>query len=153
MTTGYVPGGFDLFHIGHLNILRAAGSLCDRLVVGVATDESLFAMKGRTPVIPFAERLDIVASLRIVDEAVPDHSQDKRVAYRNHPFDVLFKGSDWQGTVKGVLLEQEMAEVGARVEYFPYTDHTSSSILRAFMFTALGEGEPSTDGSAAAVTR
>ncbi len=139
MTTGYVPGGFDLFHIGHLNILRAARERCTRLIVGVATDESLIAMKGRAPVIPFAERLDIVGSLSIVDEAVADHAQDKRVAWRQHPFDVLFKGSDWQGTVKGDLLELEMAEVGARVEYFPYTERTSSTMLREFMRSALGE--------------
>lgn len=137
MTVGYVPGGFDLFHIGHLNILRAARSRCDRLVVGVATDDSLVAMKGRAPVVPFEERREIVASLSIVDEAVADHAQDKRVAYRSHPFDVLFKGSDWQGTVKGILLEQEMAEIGARVEYFPYTAHTSSTRLRAFLDAAL----------------
>jgi len=139
MTTGYVPGGFDLFHIGHLNILTAARERCDRLIVGVATDESLMAMKGREPVIPFEERIEIVRSLKIVDEAVPDHSQDKRVAYRLNPFDVLFKGSDWQGTVKGVLLEQEMAEVGAKVVYFPYTEWTSSTRLRAYLDAALGE--------------
>jgi glycerol-3-phosphate cytidylyltransferase len=137
MTTGYVPGGFDLFHIGHLNILRAARERCTRLIVGVATDESLIAMKGRAPVIPFAERLDIVGSLSIVDEAVADHAQDKRVAWRQHPFDVLFKGSDWQGTVKGDLLELEMAEVGARVEYFPYTERTSSTMLRSFIAASL----------------
>lgn len=139
MNRGYVPGGFDLFHIGHLNILRAARARCDHLIVGVATDEALIAMKGRPPVIPLAERLDIVSSLRIVDEAVPDYAQDKRVAYRSHPFDVLFKGSDWEGTVKGVLLEQEMAEVGARVVYFPYTERTSSTILREFMSSTIGE--------------
>lgn len=138
MIRGYVPGGFDLFHIGHLNILRAARERCDHLIVGVATDEALIAMKGRPPVIPFAERLEIVASLRIVDEAVADHAQDKRLAHRNHPFDVLFKGSDWQNTVKGVLLEQEMAEVGAEVVYFPYTERTSSTMLREFMSTAIG---------------
>jgi len=138
MIRGYVPGGFDIFHIGHLNILRAARARCDYLIVGVATDEALIAMKGRAPVIPFAERLEIVASLRIVDEAVPDHAQDKRVAYRSHPFDVLFKGSDWQNTVKGVLLEQEMAEVGAEVVYFPYTERTSSSMLREFMSATIG---------------
>jgi glycerol-3-phosphate cytidylyltransferase len=138
-TTGYVPGGFDLFHIGHLNILRAAAERCDRLIVGVATDESLVAMKGRPPVVPFAERLDIVSSLRIVDLAVADHAQDKRVAYRDHPFDILFKGDDWKGTVKGSLLEMEMGEVGARVVYFPYTERTSSSMLREFLRVTLGE--------------
>lgn len=138
MIRGYVPGGFDLFHIGHLNILRAARERCDHLIVGVATDEALIAMKGRPPVIPFAERLEIVSSLRIVDEAVADQAQDKRVAYRSHPFDVLFKGSDWQDTVKGVLLEQEMAEVGAEVVYFPYTARTSSTMLRDFMSSTIG---------------
>lgn len=139
MTIGYVPGGFDLFHIGHLNILRAARARCSHLIVGVATDESLIAMKNRAPVIPFAERLEIVASLKIVDEAVADHAQDKRVAWRQNRFDVLFKGNDWQGTVKGALLEYEMAEVGARVEYFPYTENTSSTMLRSFMAAALTE--------------
>lgn len=137
MIRGYVPGGFDLLHIGHLNVLRAARERCDYLIVGVATDESLIAMKGRPPVIPFEERIDLVANLRIVDEAVPDHAQDKRVAYRQQPFDVLFKGSDWQGTVKGVLLEQEMAEVGVEIVYFPYTERTSSTMLREFMSSAI----------------
>ncbi|MFV0426056.1 MAG: adenylyltransferase/cytidyltransferase family protein [Beutenbergiaceae bacterium] len=140
MIIGYVPGGFDLFHVGHLNILRAARERCDRLIVGVATDESLMEMKGRGPAIPFAERLAIVGSLRIVDQAVADFSQDKRLAWRAHTFDVLFKGSDWKGTVKGVLLEQEMAEVGARVEYFPYTERTSSTQLRAYLSAALENG-------------
>lgn len=79
-TTGYVPGGFDMFHIGHLNILRAARQRCDRLIVGVATDESLSMMKNREPVIPHAERMEIVSHLRFVDEVVPDTTQDK-----NHP--------------------------------------------------------------------
>lgn len=130
---GYVPGGFDLFHIGHLNILRAARERCDFLIAGVATDESLAAMKGRLPVIPFDERRQIVQALTLVDLAVPDHDQDKRVAWRQNRFDVLFKGDDWKGTVKGVLLEQEMAEVGASVEYFPYTERTSSTMLRQFI--------------------
>jgi len=130
---GYVPGGFDLFHIGHLNILRAARARCDFLIAGVATDVSLMGMKGRQPVIPFEERLQIVAGLRLVDRAVADQAQDKRQAWRRHRFDVLFKGDDWRGTVKGLLLEQEMAEVGARVVYFPYTARTSSSTLGEFL--------------------
>lgn len=129
--TGYVPGGFDMLHIGHLNILKESARRCDRLVVGVATDESLISMKGRPPVVPFSERLEIVQSLEMVDLAVADHSQDKRLAWRESPFDVLFKGSDWQGTPKGHRLESEMAEVGARVVYLPYTLSTSSTMLRA----------------------
>ena len=133
---GYVPGGFDLFHIGHLNILRAARARCDFLIAGVATDQSLIAMKNHPPVIPFEERLQIVSSVSLVDRAVADHSQDKRLAWHKHRFDVLFKGDDWRGTVKGLLLEQEMSEVGARVEYFPYTARTSSTSLRAFIHAA-----------------
>lgn len=132
-TVGYVPGGFDLFHIGHLNILRAARERCDILVVGVATDESLIRMKGRPPVIPHPERMDLVASMRIVDEVVPDVSQDKRLAWRTRRFDILFKGDDWKGTPKGQRLEAELAELGARIVYLPYTPSTSSSMLRGFL--------------------
>lgn len=130
---GYVPGGFDLFHIGHLNIIRAAAQRCDYLVAGVATDESLLAMKNRPPVIPFAERLAIVSAIEGVDRAIADHSIDKRLAHQEVAFDVLFKGDDWQGTAKGRALEEQLAQVGARVEYFPYTGWTSSTQLRAFI--------------------
>ena len=122
-----------MLHVGHLNILRAARERCDRLIVGVATDEALIAMKGRPPVIPHQERMEIVASLRFVDEVVADFSQDKRVAWQSHPFDVLFKGDDWLDTPKGERLEAEMAEVGARVIYMPYTPSTSSTMLRQFI--------------------
>lgn len=134
---GYVPGGFDMFHIGHLNILRAARARCDRLVVGVATDESLVAMKGRPPVVPHVERMEILSSLRFVDAVVPDLAADKRVAWRANRFDVLFKGTDWLGTPKGERLEAELKEVGAEVVYLPYTPSTSSTMLRAFLTSAL----------------
>jgi glycerol-3-phosphate cytidylyltransferase len=134
---GYVPGGFDMLHIGHLNVLRAARERCDRLVVGVAVDESLLAMKGRPPVIPHHERMELVASLRFVDDVVSDFSQDKRVAWNAHPFDLLFKGDDWQGTAKGEQLEAEMAQVGARVVYLPYTASTSSTMLRQFLVSGV----------------
>lgn len=134
---GYVPGGFDMFHVGHLNILQASRKLCDRLIVGVATDEALAEMKGRRPVVPHRERMAIVASVGIVDDVVTDVSRDKRIAWQHHPFDVLFKGDDWQGTPKGERLEQQMAEVGARVVYLPYTPSTSSTMLRQFLSSAL----------------
>lgn len=137
LVVGYVPGGFDMLHIGHLNILRAAARRCDRLVVGVATDESLLRMKGRLPVVPFEERLELVRALRCVDDAVADLSKDKRVAWRRHPFDVLFKGDDWQSTPKGARLEAEMREVGARLVYLPYTPSTSSTMLRGYLTSAL----------------
>ncbi|MPV36575.1 adenylyltransferase/cytidyltransferase family protein [Georgenia subflava] len=134
---GYVPGGFDMFHIGHLNILRAARSRCDRLVVGVATDEALVAMKGAAPVVPHDERMEILSSLRFVDAVVPDVDVDKRIAWRANRFDILFKGTDWLGTPKGERLESQMREVGARVVYLPYTPSTSSTMLRAFLTDAI----------------
>lgn len=122
-----------MFHQGHLNILRAARERCDRLVVGVTSDEALIRMKGRAPVIPLKERCDLVSSLRFVDAVVVDLDQDKRLAWRLQPFDVLFKGDDWKDTPKGAKLEAEMAEVGARVVYLPYTPSTSSTKLRRFI--------------------
>lgn len=134
---GYVPGGFDMLHIGHLNILRAARERCDRLVVGVVTDEALLEMKGRPPVVPHQERMELVAHLRFVDDVVTDYSADKRVAWRAHPFDVLFKGDDWLGTPKGIRLEADMRQMGARVIYLPYTPSTSSTMLRQFLTSGI----------------
>jgi glycerol-3-phosphate cytidylyltransferase len=133
MTIGYVPGGFDMFHVGHLNILKTARTRCDTLIVGVASDESLYSMKGRYPVVPQLERMAIVSALACVDRVVLDLSIDKRLAWAENSFDLLFKGDDWRGTTKGAVLEQDMAEVGVRVEYFPYTAHTSSTMLRRFI--------------------
>lgn len=127
---GYVPGGWDMFHIGHLNILKQARPHCDVLVVGVVTDEVLEAMKGRPPVVPLAERMAIVESLSLVDQVVVDTSADKVRVWHRVGFDVLFKGDDWKGTAKGERLEAELATVGASVHYFPYTETTSSTKLR-----------------------
>lgn len=130
---GYVPGAWDLFHIGHLNILLRARRLCDRLIVGVVTDEELTRVKGAPPIVPLAERVDVVGSFDLVDEVVVDRATDKRQVWREVGFDVLFKGDDWRGTPKGRRLECQMAEVGVRVCYFPYTAHTSSTKLRAMI--------------------
>lgn len=131
---GYVPGVWDLFHVGHLNILRRARAGCGRLVVGAVTDEVVAATKGRAPVVPLAERMEIVAGLAIVDEVVADDcTADKLPMWERLRFDVLFKGDDWRDTPKGAVLEASMAGVGARVEYFPYTPGTSSTLLRAML--------------------
>ena len=127
---GYAPGAYDLFHIGHLNILTRAADQCDTLIAGVVTDDVVMRAKGKAPVIPLAERLAIVRSVRYVDEAVPDPYVDKFQMWPTLKYDVLFKGDDWRGTEKGEALEARLAEVGARVVYFPYTLHTSSTLLR-----------------------
>lgn len=127
---GYVPGAFDMFHIGHLNILKRSRERCTTLIAGVVTDEACIDMKGYRPIVPFDERLEVVSALRLVDLAVADHAADKRQVWSSHNFDVLFKGSDWVDTEKGRRLETNMAEVGVRVEYLPYTAHTSSTMLR-----------------------
>ena len=130
---GYASGVFDMFHVGHLNILRNASQRCRTLVVGVGSDEYVEELKGRPPVIPLAERLEIISALSIVDEVIVDHSEDKTVAFQDRPFDVIFKGDDWKGTAKGARLQEQMESVGVDVVYFPYTLHTSSTILRAHL--------------------
>ena len=142
MITGYVPGGFDMLHVGHLNILTEAAKRCDHLIAGVATDESLERMKGRGPIVPLTERMSMVAALRMVDSVVPDYDQDKCLAWKRSPFDVLFKGTDWKDTDKGRRLEAEMAEVGASVVYLPYTPTTSSTMLRRTLVQEVASRSP-----------
>ena len=127
---GYASGVFDMFHVGHLNILQRARDHCDWLVVGVATDEYVEGLKGVRPVIPLDERVAIVSALAIVDEVILDSSENKSLAWSRRKFDVVFKGDDWRGAAKGVRLEAEMRELGVEVVYFPYTTHTSSAMLR-----------------------
>jgi len=127
---GYVPGAWDLFHIGHLNLLRRARESCDHLVAGVAVDEAIRAVKGRDPLVPFEERLEIVREIAYVDRAVPDLGPDKAIMWQQLHFDVLFKGDDWKGTAQGDRLEATLAAIGVQVVYFPYTRHICSTRLR-----------------------
>lgn len=127
---GYVPGVFDMFHVGHLNILRHAREHCDHLIAGVVSDENAFRVKGKMPVIPLVERLDVVGHCRLVDEVVAEDQPSKMDMWRRLNFDVIFKGDDWRGTPKGDELESMFREVGVEVVYFPYTVHTSSTLLR-----------------------
>ena len=127
---GYAPGAYDLFHIGHLNLLRRAKEQCDYLIAGVASDEMLIKHKGVTPVIPLAERLEIVSNVRFVDAAHAALTNDKVEIWKDLRFNVLFKGNDWQGTEKGDKLERDFGALGVDVVYFPYTLSTSSSALR-----------------------
>lgn len=130
---GYVPGAWDMFHIGHLNILLRAREQCDRLIVGVVTDDALYAAKGKYPIVPLDERMEVVAHFDMVDDVVVDYSSDKLDVWRRVGFDVLFKGDDWRGTAKGDKLEADMCTVGVSVWYFPYTAHTSSTQLRTML--------------------
>ncbi len=127
---GYTTGVYDMFHIGHLNVLRNARLNCDYLIVGVTTDELAREAKGTEPVIPFAERMAIVESIRYVDMVVPQTSYDKFEAWQNLNFNAMFVGDDWKGTEKWNTLEREFAELGVSIHYLPYTHHTSSSKLR-----------------------
>jgi glycerol-3-phosphate cytidylyltransferase len=127
---GYAPGAFDLFHIGHINLLRNAKLQCDYLIAGVVSDEVLIAHKGVWPVVPLRERLEIVRSVRFVDEALPAITNDKLAIWRELHFNILFKGDDWRGTEKGNRLEREFAAVDVSVVYFAYTASTSSTALR-----------------------
>lgn len=127
---GYAGGAFDLFHVGHLNILKHAKSQCDYLIAGVVSDEALAVTKGITPVVSLQERLEIVSHIDFVDEAVAETHLDKIDTWREVRFDVYFKGDDWRGTEKGTRLEASFAEVGVEVVYFPYTMTTSSTQLR-----------------------
>ena len=128
---GYAAGAFDLFHIGHLNILRRAKEQCDYLIAGVVSDEMLELARGRGPIIPLAERLEIVSHISFVDRAHAEVVPDKLETWRELKFDVFFKGDDWRGTARGLALEREFAAVGVEVVYFPYTMDTSSTALRA----------------------
>lgn len=139
---GYAAGAFDLFHIGHLNILKHAKSECDYLIAGVVSDEMLRLTKGIDPVIPLAERLEIVGSIDFVDEAIAETVPDKLDTWRKLQFDVFFKGDDWRGTEKGMRLEREFAAVGVEVVYFPYTMTTSSTVLRRAIESLAATGAP-----------
>ncbi|MCG5538613.1 adenylyltransferase/cytidyltransferase family protein [Halorhodospira sp. 9622] len=127
---GYTTGVYDMFHIGHLNLLRRAKFECDYLIVGVTTDELCERVKGKKPIIPFAERMEIVKHIDFVDEALPQTSMDKMEAWNNLKFDKIFVGDDWRGSDKWNQLEKEFGEVGVEIAYFPYTRHTSSTKLR-----------------------
>jgi len=127
---GYTTGVFDMFHIGHLNILKRAKEQCEHLIVGVSTDELVESYKNKTPIIPFQERMQIVQAIRYVDEVVPQTSRNKMEAYEKIKFDVMFVGDDWKGKPLFVEVERALKEKGTDVVYFPYTKHISSTILR-----------------------
>ena len=134
---GYTTGVFDLFHVGHLNILKRAKEQCDYLIVGVSTDELVIQYKNKKPIIPYNERAEIVSELRYVDKVVTQTNRDKFLAWRDLDFDVLFVGDDWKGTPEWIRFEEEFNNIGVEIVYLPYTQGTSSTKLREVIDTVL----------------
>lgn len=128
MIIGYTSGVFDLFHVGHVNVLRNAKAMCDKLIVGVTVDE-LVQYKGKSPVIPYSERIEVVRSCKYVDVAIPQKNMDKAEAAKKNNASYLFVGDDWYDTPKWKQFELELKNVGCKVIYFPYTQGTSSSLI------------------------
>lgn len=129
---GYTTGVFDLFHVGHLNILRRAKEQCDCLIVGVTTDELCGSYKNKMPVIPYEDRRAIIEAIKYVDKVVPQNSMDKEAAWKKYQFDAMFVGSDWQGTESWNNFEKQFSALGVDIVYLPRTEHVSSSMLRKY---------------------
>ena len=127
---GYTTGVFDMFHIGHLNILRRAKEQCEYLMVGVSTDENVMRYKKKKPVIPFEQRKAIVEAIRYVDKVVPQENMDKFEAWQRLHFDAIFHGSDWKGSSMYNEIEEKLNEVGCKMVFLPHTDGVSSTMLK-----------------------
>lgn len=132
MIIGYTTGVFDLMHIGHINLLKSAKQMCDRLIVGVTVDE-LVSYKSKRAVIPFEERIELVRSVRHVDVAVPQESMDKLDAWNRYKFDIMFVGDDWYKSDKWNELDHQFKEKNVRIIYFPYTKGTSSTLINSVL--------------------
>lgn len=126
---GYTTGAFDLFHIGHLNILKRSKELCEFLIVGVSTDELVKSYKQRSPAIPYNERVAIVEAIRYADKVVPQETRDKIAAHDKYHFNVMFVGDDWKGSELFKKVEIELRKRSSEVVYFPYTQTTSSTLV------------------------
>ena len=146
MIIGYTSGVFDLFHIGHLNLLKNAKGMCDRLIVGVTTDD-LSLYKGKKPLIPFEDRIEIIRSIKYVDAAVPQETMDKTEMCKKIKASMLFVGDDWYNTPKWDVIEQKLKELGIKVIYFPYTKGVSSTVISTALREVRGWGlEESSNG-------
>ena len=130
---GYTAGGFDVFHIGHLNLLKAAAARCDYLIVGVTTDELIYQTKHEHTIANLSERMEILRSIKYVDRVVVQDDLDKVEAWHRIHYNVLFSGDDWKNTPRWQGYERELTSLGAEVVYFPYTRSVSSSRLRRYI--------------------
>lgn len=129
MVIGYTTGVYDMFHIGHLNLLRRAKEQCDYLIVGVSTDELVQIEKKKTPVIPFQERVEIVSAIKYVDQVVAQENKDKFAAWTKYHFNKMFVGSDWEGSPQWKTFEEQFKPYGVEIIYLPHTDGISSTEL------------------------
>lgn len=127
---GYTTGVYDMFHVGHLNILKRAKEQCDYLIVGISTDELVQSYKNKLPIIPFEDRVEIVSAIKYVDEVVPQLSMDKYEAWTKYKFDVIFHGDDWKNTTLYNEVENKLKREGVEFVYFPYTKKVNSTMLR-----------------------
>lgn len=127
---GYTQGTFDMFHIGHLNLIKNAKKHCDYLIVGVNSDALVESYKNKRPIIPLEERLEIVRAIKYVDEVIVTDTLDKTKIWEEHPFDEIYIGDDWKGNARWEQTAQNMKKLGANLIFLPYTKDTSSTILR-----------------------
>tara|TARA_Y100000310_G_C20492230_1_gene719799 strand:- start:474 stop:917 length:444 start_codon:yes stop_codon:yes gene_type:complete len=127
---GYALGSFDLFHIGHLHILKRAKSLCDKLIVGIATDELITNYKGKEPIIPFHERLEIIQNIKCVDLTLPQETLDSFKDWEKLKYDIIFVGDDWYQSPRFNKLEERFRNKGVKVIYLPYTQAISSTSIK-----------------------
>ena len=127
---GYTSGVYDMFHIGHLNLLKKAKEQCDYLIVAVSTDELVLKEKNKKTIIPFEERVQIVEAIKYVDQVVPQFNKNKFEAWEKYKFNVMFVGDDWKGKPLFMEAEKKLAKENVDVVYFPYTKHISSTLLR-----------------------
>ena len=127
---GYTQGTYDMFHIGHLNLIKNAKRRCDYLIVGVNTDELVQSYKNKKPIVPLAERAEIVRAIKYVDEVIITNTLDKKVIWDKIRFDEIYIGDDWKGNARWEQTGKELAELGAKLVFLPYTKDTSSTMLR-----------------------
>ena len=126
---GYTTGVFDLFHVGHVRLLKKAKSLCDKLIVGVSSDNLVKKYKDKYPVISHKERIEVVKSCKYVDYIVSQNTLDKFVSLKKLKYDIVFVGDDWFESEKWKELDEKFKAVGVKIVYFPYTKGTSSSLI------------------------
>jgi len=136
---GYTTGVFDLFHIGHLNLIRKAKKHCDYLIVGVTTDKLAFQRKQHLPVIQYTERIKILRAIRYVDKVVPQNNMNKMLAWNKYHFDRIFVGDDWKGTPSWIQYEKQFSKIGVSIKYFPYTKTTSSSLIKQILLEKISQ--------------